>query len=150
LRLWRIADARFATLDGMGGMFAAGRWHTRGHRIVYTAESVAGATLEKVVHFEIDAEDMPAQRLIRIEVPDRIALPDVTALPADWQLDLAATRAIGDRWLESGASALLHVPCAIAPHTWNVLINPQHIDATGITLFAEDYAFDARLLPARP
>ena len=55
--LWRVSN--YATLDGVGGTYVAGRWHTKGHPIVYCSEDPSTALLETLVHIEIDAEDRP-------------------------------------------------------------------------------------------
>jgi RES domain-containing protein len=39
---------------------------------------------------------------------------------------------MGDAWLVSRESPLARVPSAIAPHTWNYLLNPEHPDAKKI------------------
>ena len=57
MRLWRISN--HASLTGEGGLYASGRWHTRGQRVVYLADHPASALLEVMVHLEIDAEDLP-------------------------------------------------------------------------------------------
>ena len=49
MELWRISN--YADLSGAGdGLLAAGRWHTRGRRIVYLADHPASALLEMLVH----------------------------------------------------------------------------------------------------
>jgi len=48
MELWRISN--YADLSGGGGLQAAGRWHTRGKRIVYLADHPASAVLEMLVH----------------------------------------------------------------------------------------------------
>ena len=109
--LWRISS--HVSLDGSGGLRAPGRWHTRGHRIVYCAPNPATALLEVLVHAEIDFEDIPVSfRYLEIEVPDSIPFEtvDVGALPGNWRSSPEATRRTGDEWLKSGRTALLRVP----------------------------------------
>src|SRR4026209_2393149 len=100
MRLWRISN--HATLSGEGGLYAAGRWHTRGRRVVYLADHPASALVEVMVHLEIDAEDLPAHyQLLGIDVPDDVASTALAEneLPDGWQQGSALTRAHGDRWL---------------------------------------------------
>lgn len=58
--IYQIVDSEFATAEGvfnsMGGARYSARWHRAGTgiRIVYGAESVALATLEKLVHLGSD------------------------------------------------------------------------------------------------
>ena len=57
------------------------------------------------------------------------------------------TRALGDDWLAKGSAALLSVPSAIVPETFNVLLNPAHQDAKRIVIVqAGEHAIDPRLL----
>lgn len=57
------------------------------------------------------------------------------------------TRALGDGSLGRSSAALLTVPSAIVPETFNVLLNPLHHDATRITIVdTGEHAFDPRLL----
>jgi RES domain-containing protein len=145
--LWRISN--HAALDGGGGLRAPGRWHSRGRRIVYCAPNPATALLEVLVHAEIDAEDVPIRlRFLEIEAPDSVTveIADVGALGADWQRNPEMTRPLGDLWLHSGRTALLHVPSAIVPATWNVLINPQHLDSAQIRVVrTHEQPIDRRL-----
>jgi RES domain-containing protein len=145
--IWRISN--HLTLDGGGGLKVAGRWHSRGRRVVYAARTPAAALLEMLVHLEIDVEDFPARfRLIEIEVADGVSCERIEPLrlPPDWTKDSVATRALGDDWLRRAAAALLEVPSALAPETWNVLINPAHADAAGLRVASvRDHPLDPRL-----
>lgn len=146
--LWRISN--HASLAGDGGLRASGRWHTRGKRIVYCAESPAAALLEVLVHFEIEVGDLPARyRLLKLKVPDDLQVDRVSPrdLSPDWVEDIQATRAIGDTWLTRSATALLAVPSAVVPETSNVLLNAVHPDARRIVILqSTDHVIDARLL----
>jgi RES domain-containing protein len=148
VRLWRISN--HASLSGDGGLYASGRWHSRGRRVVYLADHPASALVEIMVHLEIDAEDIPTHyQLLGVEVPD-----DVTAisfaeekLPDDWRQQIALTRALGDDWLRAGATALLRVPSAIVPEAANYLLSPAHTDAARIGIASALRApFDPRLV----
>lgn len=143
--LWRIS--RHHDLNGLGGLRASGRWHDRGVPVVYLAESPAGALLETCVH--TSANDIPpTYALLAIRVDDQIPVEDLalTLLPPDWIEHLSATRELGSRWLRSLRSAMLRVPSALVPATFNVLSNPLHVQAKGIKVEAAfDYPFDPRL-----
>ena len=147
MTLWRVSN--HAALDG-GGLRAPGRWHTRGRRVVYTAPNPATALLEVLVHAEIDLEDIPVTfRYLEIEAPESIAVETVepAALKPGWRTDAQATRRIGDEWLESGRTALLRVPSAIVPATWNLIVNPRHAEGTAIRVARiHEQAVDTRLL----
>jgi RES domain-containing protein len=148
MRLWRISS--HATLSGDGGLYASGRWHSKGRRVVYLADHPASALLETLVHLEIDVEDFPTHyQLLAIDAPDDIAVSavDEASLPADWRAQALMTRARGDDWLSAGASALLRVPSAIVPAASNVLLNPAHADASGLSIAAVARTpFDPRLV----
>ena len=146
--LWRISN--HTRLDGEGGLRAPGRWHTRGQRIVYCAQSPAAALLEVLVHAEIDIEDLPATfRYLEIEAPDsvRIEQVDIPNLGPHWKQDLAITRRVGDDWLRALQSPLLRVPSVIVPETWNVLMNPRHPNAGRVRILrVHTQLVDPRLL----
>jgi RES domain-containing protein len=146
--LWRVSN--YQTLDGVGGLYVSGRWHTKGHPVVYCTLNPATALLETLVHIEIDSDDRPERfQVLRIECPDSLSveLIEALSLPMDWAQDISFTQAIGDRWLSEKRSQLLQVPCVLVPETSNVLVNPQHPEANLLKLVAMyEHAFDARLL----
>lgn len=143
--LWRISNHR--SLAGEGSLRTSGRWHTRGKRIIYCADSPAAALLEILVHLEVDLHDLPERyRLLKFDAPDdlRVDRLEIDTLPKDWRDRADLTRAAGDAWLTTGATALLRVPSAIVPETSNVLLNPAHADASRITIAsASEHALDA-------
>ena len=149
--LWRISN--HDGLDGRGGLLASARWHTQGRAIVYFATSPAGALMEVLVNLELDAARLPrSYTLLKAEAPDDIQVSriDVSSLPEAWTSDLAVSRSAGDRWLESGQSALLEVPSAIVPDTVNILLNPLHPDAGRMRIvWQHAYPFDRRLFKVR-
>ena len=143
--LWRIS--RHRDLDGLGGLRAPGRWHERGLPVVYLAETAAGALLEVCVHTA--ANDVPpTYTLLEVTVATSFTVEEIRmdSLPQDWTENLEATRAIGSEWLRSMRSALLRVPSVLAPATFNVLLNPAHLDAKKIVISdVLEYPFDPRL-----
>jgi RES domain-containing protein len=145
MELWRISN--YADLSGIGGLRAAGRWHSQGRRIVYLADHSSSALLEMLVHMARDL--VPATyQLLRIVVPADIAVETIDVeLSADWRSQTLTSREIGDRWLDRSASALLRVPSAISAKGNNYLLNPEHPDAARITVAEIIKApFDPRLL----
>ena len=54
--VWRICSEKYqdSAFSGMGGLYVSGRWHPQGYKIIYTAESLALASLEIFVHLESD------------------------------------------------------------------------------------------------
>jgi RES domain-containing protein len=143
--LWRISN--YADLSGIGGLRAAGRWHSQGRRIVYLADHPSSALLEMLVH--MDRALIPSTyQLLRVDVPADIAIEAIGAgmLSADWRAELIASCRIGDQWLDRSSSALLRVPSAIG-QGHNYLLNPAHLDAARIVVAEISHApFDSRLL----
>jgi RES domain-containing protein len=140
--LWRIAiDAREYEADdltGKGAEVTGGRWNRPGRAVVYTASSIALACLETVVH--LNAGGLPLNRfLVRVDTPDEVwaarLIHTASDLPVGWSSipEGKVSLDIGDDWLKASSSALLVVPSVIVPEELNVLINPAHPDAHGVT-----------------
>jgi RES domain-containing protein len=149
--LWRISN--HIGLDGRGGLSAPARWHSRGRAIVYFATSPAGALVEVLVHLELDPTNFPGSyQMLKAESPDEIETPRLPAesLPRSWREDLELTRSQGDEWLAGAQSALLEVPSAVLPETFNVLLNPNHPDAQRVAvLWHEPFPYDRRFFKVR-
>jgi RES domain-containing protein len=129
--LWRISN--YSSLNGAGGLRASARWHSIGRPIVYTADHPAGALAEMLVHVHRDLLPDTFQ-LMKIKLPDNVKPSTAAVRGTDWRKDIAASRRIGDRWLDGGKSAVLRVPSAILPDVFNYLINPLHRDAKRIRI----------------
>ena len=84
--IWRIANKAHNTLDGLGGMFVGGRWHTKGRPIVYTAEHPALSAMEILVHMDMDIDDLPDYVLLKIQTPDDFEILDFEIDPSDTAL----------------------------------------------------------------
>jgi RES domain-containing protein len=130
MRLWR--SSTHADLSGRGGLRFSGRWHSQGARIVYLSDHPAATLLETLVHLEVDPEDVPDTfQLLAIDIPDDVRFDSIAEdqLASAWRDNQVLTRALGDRWLRTGDTALLPVPSAIVPFAMNWLLNPAHADA---------------------
>jgi RES domain-containing protein len=145
LILWRISN--HASLEGRGGMFAGARWHSEGRRIVYLAESPAGALIEALVHLEVELQIPVTYQMLKIELPDEVPFSVASEnLPPNWIDVSQATREIGDAWLADGEHLALRVPSAIVPETFNLLFNPAHPRAREARiLWHREYPWDRRL-----
>ncbi|MDT7811059.1 MAG: hypothetical protein QOJ42_975 [Acidobacteriaceae bacterium] len=145
--LWRISN--YADLLGIGAMEASARWHTAGRPVVYLAENPSSALLEVFVHLEADEGDRPdTYHLLKIEANDGIAHESVdpSSMSSGWRNNEAETRSIGDDWLVRGETALLKVPSAITPETWNWVLNPRHAQAKNVVIVhGEKHPYDSRL-----
>lgn len=143
--LWRIS--RHRDLSGAGGLRTPGRWHDRGLPVVYLSESPAGALLETCVH--TGANDVPpTYLLLAVAAAEGTPLESLAGgtLRPDWFERVEATRKLGTEWLRSLRSALLRVPSALVPDTYNVLLNPIHPAAAGVRIESVyEYPFDPRI-----
>ena len=131
MEVWRLCKQKHqnTAFSGSGGLYTSGRWQEQGWQIVYTAESLALATLEVFVHIESDKIPLIA---IRAQIPDNLVIieVDIKDLPSNWQQVSAypLLQQIGKKWLEAKESPILKVPSAIVPVEFNYLINPLHPD----------------------
>jgi RES domain-containing protein len=145
--LWRISN--YADLLGIGAMQASARWHTAGRPVVYLAENPSSALLEVLVHLETDEDHRPDRyRLLKIEVADSLEYKTVelSSLSKDWKGDELETQGRGDDWLERGKTALLRVPSAITPETWNWVLNSRHPQASQVRIVrVKTHLYDTRL-----
>ena len=148
MKLWRISN--YADLKGIDGIKTPARWHNKGIPVAYLAESPALAMLELLVHFEMAPGEVPDNyQLLEIDYNGRKGISRLhdDALPTLWREDEALTRAIGDEWLSGLKSALLRVPSAIVPHSFNYLLNPRHESAQNATITSvQSHPYDVRLL----
>ncbi len=156
MRVWRIAtDTPTHTADdlrGLGAKVTGGRWNRAGLPVVYCAESISLAAMETLVH--LGAGTLPLNRyLVSVEIPEAIWLRrqilPLQAAPVGW--DALPTGKVsldfGDGWLSLLASVVLVVPSIVVPEECNILINPQHPDATGLTATKlRKWRYDERLL----
>jgi RES domain-containing protein len=137
IEAWRVVKAEYAddAFSGEGAVLYAGRWHSAGTRIVYTAESIALATLEILVRMR--RMDALEYRVIPCYIPEELVNElDVTKLPENWFEPVApiALRQFGDRWALHHESAVLKVPSAVTLVEFNYLLNPEHRDFTMIQI----------------
>jgi RES domain-containing protein len=143
--LWRLYRAAHGPgLDGAGGLYAAGRWHRLGRRVVYFGATAAIVVLEKLAHLDPSL------------LPDDLLLGRFTGEPSVESLaeplpsaGLTACRERGERFLAAGRVMALRVPSVILPEESNYLVNAQHPDSANIRLIsARSFLFDGRLLAA--
>jgi len=86
MRIYRLSQ--FSVIDGMGGMRAAGRWHTIGRRVFYAAEHPALALVEVLAHFRVSLDRMPINfRMVAIEVAAGAIISPEPDLPHNWSFE---------------------------------------------------------------
>ena len=152
---WRIDKERYVatSFNGLGAAVDGGRWNSAGIRVIYASEHLAMAAQEKYVHLP---KPVPARwRFVKFRIEFgtvRMQRLDPAKVPAGWQNSppSALTQAIGDAWVQSGATAILAVPSVIIPEETNFLLNPAHPDFARITVSApEPFVFDLRVAQLR-
>ncbi len=149
--LFRLCSARHqaTAFTGLGASLAGGRWNQRGVSVVYTAETLALAALECLVHFS--AQTLPTDYVsFRIGVPAGVSIEvvDSTLLPANWAAEdpPVTTQELGTAWYREQSSLLLKFPSAIIPLEFDYLINPQHPDFSRLRIGSPvPFSFDPRL-----
>jgi RES domain-containing protein len=107
-------------------MLHGARWNSPGRRIIYAAETYAGALLEILVHA---SGSVPrSQGFVEIEIPANVSVhvlqPD--GVPGWNTPSYETARAVGDRWYDDRRSAVLIVPSVVTRSERNLLINQEH------------------------
>lgn len=153
MQVWRICKQKHldSAFSGLGGLYAPARWTPQGFLVVYTAESLALASLEVFVHTESSRIPLVA---IRAFLPEDIAMTvvDVSSLSEDWQSTKAYStlQNIGKQWLQKQQTPVLKVPSSIIPVEFNYLLNPQHPDLKLSLQPPLKFNFDNRMWKANP
>jgi RES domain-containing protein len=149
---YRIVRREYAenAFSGRSGLQFAARWNVAGVRIVYTAQSLALAVLEVLVHMRRAAGNLPSFLMAECTFPDALVeVLDCRRLPEHWADTPPApeVQQLGMEWLTSGRSAVLAVPSAIIPTEMNYLLNPEHDDFRSIELgVPHPFSLDGRLV----
>ena len=146
LRAFRIADMRHTIFDGSGAMLHGARWNSPGRRIVYAAETYAGALLEILVH--ASGSVPPSQGYVEIEIPAGLSIEEITPddVPRWDSPSFGRARIFGDRWFDERRTLVLIVPSLVTLVERNVLINQAHPDFARIRASeALPVRWDARL-----
>ncbi|MCY7300028.1 MAG: RES family NAD+ phosphorylase [Ilumatobacteraceae bacterium] len=147
--LWRLAAGRHAAtaMSGEGAAAFGGRWNPPGRRMVYTAQSLALATLELSVHIIGGRVKYVA---LQFELPDQLVdALELGGLKKSWPTNDPATQRVGEAWLDSRRSAAIAVPSALVDARSgerNVLLNPLHPALVGLRQLQRfEVLLDARL-----
>ncbi|GAB4540530.1 MAG: RES family NAD+ phosphorylase [Pleurocapsa sp.] len=146
--VWRICSQKYraSAFSGVGGLYVPGRWHPQGHKIVYTAESLALASLEIFVHLESDRVPLVA---IKAWMSDELEIEEIepSQLPDNWQDTSAYSllQKMGRDWHLSCRTPILKVPSSIVPVEYNYLLNPQHPELKVVLEPPMKFKFDRRM-----
>jgi RES domain-containing protein len=150
-RAYRIADARHEIFDGMGAFLNGARWNSRGRRIIYASDSLAGAILEVLVRTRIGRVPR-RQSWIEIAIPPHVSMEELDAnrLPGWNDKDSAIARQFGDDWHQQRRSLILLVPAVTTGGvSRNLLINQDHPGFPALTSGPpHPVVWDERLFPS--
>lgn len=128
LTTFRISDSRHRIFDGAGAYLHGARWTSAGRRVIYAAETYAGAMLEILVHLELDSLGS-THNWIEIRIPRTVPMEEVgpEQIPGWNSRDMLSSRKYGDEWYRQGRTPVLLVPSVLtAGIERNVLINQEH------------------------
>jgi len=150
-RLWRIATGKHPIWSGEGARLFGQRWNPPGLSAIYTGASFAVCLVEVLVHANRTAPPSAA-RYVEADVPEDVSWESFDpTLHSGWDdpLDTSIAQAFGKFWIEERRSALLIVPSVVTGgRDTNVVVNPDHPDATRISVGPETpVALDPRLFP---
>ncbi len=146
---WRITQAQYqdTAFSGEGARLYGGRFNSVGVPVVYTAESIALATLELLVRVN---QRRHLNQYVRISARfsrDHVTVPD--SLPTGWGAHPygSSSQTVGDEWARRQQSLVLKVPSVVEPMESNYLINPVHPDYDALEIGdPTPLQLDARLL----
>jgi RES domain-containing protein len=140
--VFRMHGPHNPAFDSTGAFLYAGRWHSRGTRVVYAAEHASLAVLETLIH--AGGRKIPPRNMTRIEIPE-----DFHIESAGWK-DMPESQRFGDQWVIEARTAVLRVP-SIATNRLesNFIFNPAHPEFVKFKeLESEEFAFDPRFFLA--
>lgn len=148
--LWRLAKPEYAPgLDGEGAQLVGGRWNSPGLAAVYCSAALSLAVLESFVHLPRPlraSARLPALIALKIALPGAATFLEIPAKEVPDIGDMAASRALGDRWLAAREALALRVPSVIVPQEWNTLLNPAHPLAREVRVIDQiEFRFDPRM-----
>jgi len=126
--------------DATGASLASGRWHTIGTPVIYTAQNIALALLETLVHAE--GRTIPPRAITRITIPDSLAIEH-----SAW-IDEPASQTFGDQFVARATASVLKVPSIVVEkREFNFVLNPAHPSFKTITAHpTEDFEIDPRFI----
>ena len=152
LRFFRISDRRHVVFDGTGTYLTGARWTSAGRRVIYAAETYAGALLEILVHAAIGSVTR-SDSWIEITVPSSVSTEVVQAeeVPGWDAGDRIVSRQFGDRWYRERRTAVLLVPSLVTHGVErNILLNQDHPGFADISATApREVDWDERLFNLR-
>ncbi len=148
---YRITKSKYARdLSGAGAYLNGGRWNYPGTYMLYTASSVALATLETLAHIRKE-QNPQGFVLVTLYLPDMEVLQVEEHIPLKDQWHTlpsyeTSTQQVGNTEIFK-KHLYISAPSAVTLRDRNFLVNPLHQEMGTIKIIAvEDYHFDQRLL----
>lgn len=153
MRLYRLTPTKFAAdMTGEGARLYGGRWTPPGIPVIHTAQTVALATLEFLVHQKSLPRGNKNVSLVIYDLPEEAPFEkvEIDGLPEGWDHYPPSTGLwkIGQEWVERNRAVALLVPSAVLSVSTeqNVLINPAHPAFSQFRLLdIKPFRFDERL-----
>lgn len=133
--VYRIVLKEYAkSLEAPG---IAGRWNTRGSKVIYAAESIPVAFMENMIRRKgIGFNDQFA--IMAIEVHDSLKITEIdpVKLPDGWRdyNDYSICQSLGSEWYEKSVTPVLKVPSAVLITNFNYVLNATHPDFAKIKI----------------
>ncbi len=149
MEVFRLAREKFADLSGRGSALKGARWNSPGVELIYTAQNRSLAMAEVAVHFTLAT--LPSDYfMLTLYIPDHTSLVKIEEfdLSFDWNSfpHPISNQYIGDRFVADHTHCVLKVPSAVTKGDFNLLINPRHLEFTGIKIIdKEKFPFDKRI-----
>lgn len=144
---FKICQEKYAKKLSASGV--SNRWNKEDEFVIYSASSIALATLEMVAHRSSIIPNIK-YKILKIEIADEeIISLNLKKLPKIWRKIEAYPdlQEIGSSWYHSQKSIVLKVPSAIVPQEFNFIINFKHPDFDKIKLLESiDLNWDSRIL----
>lgn len=150
MKVFRLVREKHALpFSGKGAAKYGARWNPIGVELIYTAENRSLAMAEVAVHLTLAT--LPDDYvMMTIDIPDDIQVKKILEkdLPEDWR-DFphpSTTQQIGRDFVTENKYAVLFIPSVVTQGDHNVLINPNHVDFSRMTISdIEKFPFDKRI-----
>jgi len=150
--VYRISKKTYGKdLSGIGAGIYGGRWNPKGLNMVYSASSIALASLEFMVHnYHLLSTAKICMAKIEIASPFSLKEIPIQELPKGWNLQMQSqflTQKLGKEFLQENKHYILKVPSAVIPGEYNLLLNPFHKEHsnTKVVDMIDPFVFDKRL-----
>lgn len=155
MKVFRITKKTFANdLGGSGGLYASGRWHRKGNRVIYASENISLAAWERIVHIT-DLRNLPSDLVVvTINIPDDIEIKEVPnhILVPGWYVYepynfyKKETMEFGTAFLNENHHLVLKVSSAVVKYEYVYLLNPNHSDIRRCTIEKiKPFTFNGRI-----